>query len=146
MAIKERLHERFAEFSIAMEDSPDRDRVIYHCAHAALILIAVLFVLAGFPLAVFAAVILSLVLTGGDAWQVHLSRRCSLACLIVLGVYVIGSVISLPFVGLRSSFGSLAGFFALLVLIGSLVLWFISADRFYNAAYRLPPEENTGPW
>ena len=146
MNMKEHFQQRFPEFSVSMEDSPNRDRVIYHCTHAALIFIAVLFVLAGFPVAVFAAVILGLVVTGRDAWQVRLSRHSSLAGLIVLGVYVVGSLAAIPFVGLTGPFAGLSSFFALLVVIGSLVLWFISADRFYSAAHRLPPEENTGPW
>ena len=139
MTIKEQFQQRFAAFSIALESSPNRDRAVYHCAHATLIFIAVLFVLAGFPIAVFPAVILSLVLTGRAAWQVHLSRRCSLASLIVLGIYIIVSLIALPFAGLFS-------FFTLLIVIASLIIWFISADRFYSASFRLPPEQNTGPW
>ncbi|NIA07266.1 MAG: hypothetical protein GWP14_06465 [Actinobacteria bacterium] len=146
MNIKEQFQQRFAAFSAAMDDSPNRDRVIYHCTHTALIFIAVLFVLAGLSLAVFPAIILSLVLSGRDAWQVHLSRLCSLAGLIVLGVYIIASLIALPFAGLTGSFAGLSSFFTLLVVLGSLILWFVSADRFYDAAFRLPPEENTGPW
>ena len=146
MPIKEHLQQRLARFSVSMESSPNRDRVIYHCAHAALILVAVLFVLAGFPIAVFAAVILSLVATGRDAWQVHLSRRCSLAALVVLAVYVIASLAVIPFAGLTGAFAGFSSLLALLVVIGSLILWFVMADRFYRAAHRLPPEENTGPW
>ena len=146
MTIKQQFRQRFATFSTTMENSPNRDRVIYHCAHAALVFIAVLFVLAGFPMAVFPVVILSLVLTGRDAWQVHFSRRCSLAGLIVLAIYVIVLLIALPFLGPKGSFADLFSFFSLLVVIASLIIWFISADRFYAAAYRLPPEKNTGPW
>ena len=146
MTIKERLQQRFAEFSIALESSPNRDRAVYHCAHATLVFIAVLFVLAEFSMAVVPAVILSLVLTGRDAWQVHLSRRCSLAGLIVLSIYITASLIALPFAGLTGSFAGLFSFFTLLVVIASLIIWFISADRFYAAAYRLPPDQNTGPW
>ena len=146
MPIKEYFQQRFAQFSVSMESSPNRDRVIYHCAHAALILVAIWFVLAGFAVAVFAAVILSLVATGRDAWQVHLSRRCCLAGLIVLAVYVIASLVAIPFVGLTGALAAFSSLIALLVVIVSLILWFISANRFYTAAYRLPPEENTGPW
>ena len=146
MTIRSHFQQQFAEFSIGLEDSPNRDRAIYHCTHTALIFVAVFFVLAGFSAAVVPAVILSLVLTGRDAWQVHLSRRCSLAGLIVLAVYIIASLIALPFVGLTGSFAGLSDFFALLVVLGSLILWFISANRFYNAAFRLPPEQDTGPW
>ena len=146
MTIKQQFQQRFAAFSITMEDSPNRDRVVYHCAHVVLVFIAMFFVLAGFSPAVFPAVILSLVLTGRDAWQVHFSRRCSLAGLLVLAIYVIASLIALPFAGLTGSFAGLFSFFTLLVVIGSLILWFISADRFYSASFRLPPEQNTGPW
>ena len=145
MNIKERFGQSFAEFSSAMEISPHRDLVIYRCAHAALLLLAVILVLRGFPAAVFAVIVLSLVLTGRSALQVHISRRFSLAGLIVLAAYIIGLLIVLLFSGPAGSFASLSGFSTLLLLAGSLILWFFSANRLYHAEFRLPPED-TGPW
>ena len=146
MTIKEHFQQRLAEFEVTMETSPNRDIVIYRCAHAALIFIAVIFVMAGFSSAVLAAVVLSLVLTGQDAWQVYISRRCSLFGLIVMAVYILILIIAIPIAGLVVSFARLGGLFTLLLSVGSLILWFWSADRLYNSAIRLPPEENIGPW
>ena len=145
MTIKKYFQQHFAEFFTAMESSPNRDLVIYRCSHALLIFVAVIFVLAGFPSAVLAAIILSLALTGQDAWQVDLSRRCSLFGLLALAVYVIVLFMALPIAGFVGSFASPSGFFILLALAGSLILWFWAADGFYNAKFRLPPED-AGPW
>ena len=145
MNIKERFGQSFAEFSSAMEVSPNRDLVIYRCAHSALLLLAVILVFYGFFSAVFAVIVLSLVLTGRNARQVYLSRRFSLAGLIVLGTYVIGLLVALPFAKPAGFFASPAGFSMLLMLAGSLIVWFFSANRLYNAEFQLPPED-TGPW
>ena len=146
MTIRGIFQQRLADFSIAMETSPNRDLAIYRCLHAVLVFIAVLFVLAGFPSAVLPAILLSLFLTGQDAWQVFLSRRCSLLGLIVMAAYIIILFIAVPIAGLVGSFAGLSSFFVLLLSVGSLVLWFWSADRLYNSAFRIPPEANTGPW
>ena len=145
MTVKKYFQQRLAEFSTAVESSPNRDLAIYRCAHATLVFVAVIFVLVGFSSAVLAAVVLSLVLTGQDVWQVSLSRRCSLAGLIVLVTYIIVLLIDLPIVGLVGSFASLSDFFTLLTVAGSLILWFWAADCLYNAKFRLPPED-AGPW
>ena len=147
MTVKALFQQRFAELSISMETSPNRDRVIYRCVHTALLLACVILVFCGFAHAVLAAIALALVFTGQDAWQVFLSRRFAIAGLILLGLYIIILLIALPIAGPQGLFAGPSGLFLLLLLVALSILWFWSADRFYQAAFRLPPpEQGTGPW
>ncbi len=144
MNISETFRRRFDRFSAAMDFSPNRDRAIYCCAHAALVLVAAIFVLASFAVAVWPIVVLSLALTGRDSWQLRLSRRSALAGLILLALYIIGLLFTVPFAGL-GLWDILFAVATLLLVAASLVLWYWAAHRLYNAHFRLPPEDS-GPW
>ena len=145
MNISEIMQERFEKFSEALEFSPNRDRAVYQCVHGGLIFVAAVFVLAGFAAAVWPAIVLSLALTARDPWQVQLSRRFSLAVLIVLGVYVVGLIAALPFSGAVGAFKSLSSVLALVLAVGAQILWLWSAERLFDAQFRRPPEDS-GPW
>ena len=145
MTIRQDIQQRFAEFSCSMQHAPGRDRVIYHLVHGGMILIAALCVLCGFPWAVWAAVVLSLTLTAREPWQVQLSRRFSVACLALIGLYLIGLLIAWPFEGPQGPLADFYGLIAFLIAGVALILWFWSADRLYKVQFQLPPED-TGPW
>ena len=145
MNITETFRQRFDHFSAAMDFSPNRDRAIYSCAHAALVLVAAIFVLAGFAVAVWPVVVLSLALTGQSSWQVRFSRRSALAGLILFALYFIVLLLSLPSAGPLHLWDIICAVATLLLVVASLVLWYWAADRLYNAHFRLPPE-NSGPW
>ena len=144
MNIRETFRQRFDRFSVAMDFSPNRDHAIYFLVHAALVLVAAIFVLVGFAVAVWPVVVLALALTGRDYWQVRLSRRSALAGFILLALYIIGLLLTVPFAGL-GLWDILWAVATLLLVAASLVLWYWAADRFYNAHFRLPPEDS-GPW
>ncbi len=144
MNITETFRQRFDRFSVAMDFSPNRDHAIYFLVHAALVLVAAIFVLVGFAVAVWPVVILALALTGRDYWQVRLSRRSALAGFILLALYIIGLLLTVPFAGL-GLWDILWAVATLLLVAASLVLWYWAAYRLYNAHFRLPPEDS-GPW
>ncbi len=145
MTINETFRQRFDDFAASMELSPNRDRAIYSLVHASLVLIGAIFVLVGYTMAVCPVVVLTLVLTARDSWQVHLSRRCALAGLIVLALSIIAWLVSLPFIGPVGLWRIIWAGATLLLVIASLVLWYWAANRLYNAHFRLPPEDS-GPW
>ena len=145
MAFREDLQQRLAELSGSMEQAPARDRVIYHLVHGGLILVSAGFVLAGCPWVVWAAIVLALSLTAKEFWQVELSRRFSLACLALMGLFLIGSVVVMFW--LRKAW-VLSDIYSLITFLAGgagLILWFWSADRLYKVQFQLPPED-TGPW
>ncbi len=144
MNITETFRQRFDRFSAAMDFSPNRDHAIYFLVHAALILVAAIFVLVGFAVAVWPVVVLALALTGRDCWQVRLSRRSALAGFILLALYIIGLLFTVPFAGL-GLWGIFWAVATLLLVAASLVLWYWAAYCLYNAHFRLPPEDS-GPW
>ena len=145
MNITETFRQRFDRFSVAMDFSPNRDHAIYFLVHAALVLVAAIFVLVGFAVAIWPVVVLSLALTGRDYWQVRLSRRSALAGFILLAFYIIGLLLTAPFAGPLGLWEILWAVATLLLVAASLVLWYWAADRLYNAHFRLPPEDS-GPW
>ena len=145
MKICETLQCRLDRFSASMDVSPNRDRVIYSLVHAGLVLVAAMFVLAGYAVAVWPAVVLSLALTGGDYWQVRLSRRSALAGMILLALYVIGLLITIASHESLGFWDIMWAVVTLLLVVASLVFWYWAARRLYNAHFRLPPE-NSGPW
>ncbi len=145
MNINETFRQRFDYFSAEMEFCPNRDRVIYSCVHAALILVAAIFVLAGFSVAVWPVAVLSLALTGQSYWQVRLSRRSALAGLILLALYIIGLLLTIPFAGPLALGEIIWAVLTLLLVAASLALWYWAADGLYDAHFRLPPEDS-GPW
>ncbi len=144
MNITETFRQRFDRFSTSMDFSPNRDHAIYFLVHAALVLVAAIFVLLGVAVAVWPVVVLALALTGRDYWQIRLSRRSALAGFILLALYIIGLLFTVPFaeLGLWDILWAVA---TLLLVAASLVLWYWAADRLYNAHFRLPPEDS-GPW
>lgn len=145
MSFKEDLQHRLAALSGSMEQSPARDRVIYHLVHGGMILVAAGFVLAGYPWVVWAAVTLSVSLTAKEFWQVELSRRFSLVGLVLMGLFLIGSVAAMAWSKHR---WALADVYSLITFLAggvALILWFWSADRLYKVQFQLPPED-TGPW
>jgi len=144
MNISETFRQRFDRFSVAMDFSPNRDQAIYFLVHGALVLVAAIFVLVGFAVAVWPVVVLALALTGRDYWQVRLSRRSALAGFILLALYIIGLLLTVPFAGL-GLWDILWAIATLLLVAASLVLWYWAANRLYNAHFRLPPEDS-GPW
>ncbi len=145
MTISENFQQRFDSFSTSMDFSPNRDHAIYYLVHAALLLVAAIFVLVGFAVAVWPVVVLALALTGQDHWQVRLSRRSALAGCVLLALYIIGLLITVFSLGSPGLWGILAVVATLLLVAASLLLWYWAANRFYNAHFRLPPEDS-GPW
>ena len=145
MNITETFRHRFDRFSASMDFSPNRDHAIYFLVHAALLLVAAIFVLVGFAVAVWPVVVLALALTGRDCWQVRLSRRSALAGCILLALYIIGLLLSLFLAGSPGLWDILAVVATLLLTAVSLIFWYWAADRLYNAQFRLPPEDS-GPW
>ena len=145
MTISENFQQRFDRFSVSMDFSPNRDHAIYYLVHAALLLVAAIFVLVGFAVAVWPVVVLALALTGQDYWQVRLSRRSALAGCVLLALYIIGLLYSVFFVGSPGLWDILVAVATVLLAATSLGFWYWAADRLYNAHFRLPPE-NSGPW
>ena len=145
MNISETFRRRFDRFSASMDFSPNRDRAIYSVVHAGLVLVAAIFVLAGYAVAVWPAVVLSLALTGQDYWQVRLSRRSALAGMILLVLYVIGLFLTIASDEALGLWDIIWAVVILLLVSASLVFWYWAARRLYNAHFRLPPE-NSGPW
>ena len=145
MTISETFQQRFDDFAASMELSPNRDRVIYSLVHAGLVLVGAIFVFVGYTIAICPVVVLALVLTARDPWQVYLSQRCALAGLIVLASCIIALLISLPFVESVGFWGIIWAGGTFLIVITSLALWYWAANRLHNAHFRLPPEDS-GPW
>ncbi len=145
MNIPETFQRRLDRFSASMDFSPNRDRAIYFLVHAALIFVAAIFVLVGFAVAVWPAVVLSLALTGRDSWQLRLSRRSALAGLILLALYIIYLLLTIASAGALGLWNILWAVVILLLVAASLGFWYWAAYRLYNAHFRLPPE-NSGPW
>ncbi len=145
MTISETFQQRFDDFAESMELSPNRDRVIYSLVHAGLVLVGAIFVFAGYTLALCPVVVLTLTLTARDSWQVHLSRRCALAGLIVLALSIIALLVSLLFVEHVGFWGIIWAGATFLIVIALLALWYWAANRLYEAHFRLPPEDS-GPW
>ena len=145
MNIPETFRQSFDRFSASMDFSPNRDHVIYFLIHAVLVLVAAIFVLFGFAVAVWPIVILALALTGRDYWQVRLSRRFALAGCILLGLYIIGLLYCVFFLSSPGPWGILAIVATVLLAAVSMALWYWAAERLYNAHFRLPPEAS-GPW
>ena len=145
MTISETFRQRLDDFSESMELSPNRDRAIYSLVHAGLVLIGAVFVFVGYTMAVCPVVVLTLVLSGRDPWQIHLSRRCALAGLIVLALCIIALLVSLAFVEPVGLWGIIWAGATFLLVTASLALWYWAANRLHNAHFRLPPEDS-GPW
>ncbi len=145
MNITETFRRRFDNFSASMDFSPNRDRAIYSCTHAALVLVAAIFVLAGFTVAVWPAVVLSLALTGQSYWQCRLSRRSALAGFFLLAIYIVYLLVTLFSAELPGFVDIFFAVTTLLLVAGALILWYWAANCLYNADFRLP-REDSGPW